>query len=123
MSQQKIKPLQIVLIVSMCLLSVAFFLFKDQIIPKANSQETIDLYKTFVPTKAVVVDFERVTGKRPYNNLVVQYWGADKELYNGKIKQALEYSGTQIGDSVVIYYNPNDPSTHINEAGLKEITQ
>lgn len=123
MSQQKTKPFQIVLIVSMLILSVAFFLFKDQIIPKANSQETIDLYKSFVPTKAVVVDFEKVNAKRPYNNLILHYWDADKGLHNGKIKQALEYSGTQIGDSVVIYYNPNDPTTHIDEAGLKEITQ
>lgn len=119
------KTKQIIILILCIGLSIAFFLFKDNIIGMLpdNNAAYREKFATYEQTEAVILKQERVKGKRGPARLVSTVKFSDKEgnEYTYELDEnALE--GTKPGDKTIIYYNPADPEYDVeSERVYKEV--
>lgn len=117
---KKIGVKQILLIVVMSVFTIAIFLFKDSIIPNINAPYQ-EAYATYVMTEATIVDKEIYRGRKGSNTTwIVEFKDDEGNVYRGKISQT-NVLGKENGESVVIYYNPEDPAVVVSEETYKEV--
>ena len=118
-TQSKLKPLQIVIILIMLVLSAAFFLYKDKIIPNPNAAYE-ELYSTFVPTEGTIVSVENTGGRRGAIIYTIQFYDRNNNLIT-VTERHWQTMPLQTGDKVTMYYNPQDPNDATPESRWKEI--
>jgi hypothetical protein len=115
------KPVHIVIIVCIFILSGLFFVFKDKIIPDINAPYKTE-FATFIKTDAVIVSQSsngRV-GRGAATLWTIQFKDQNKETKTVEIKQT-NILGKSNGESVTIYYNPSNPNKVVSEEEYLEI--
>lgn len=117
---QKFGAKHAVLIVVMVALCVVIFLFKDSILPNQNAAYK-DQYSKFVKTEAVIVDQEIYRGKKGSNTTwIVEFKDSEGTVHTGRVGQTTTFN-KENGESIIIYYDPQDPTTVVSEETYKEV--
>jgi hypothetical protein len=122
-SAKKLKPLHIALIVGAWIVFGLFYLYKDKILPNPNEAYKTE-YATYIKTNAVIVSQK---GNGRTGRKAATLWTLQFRDQNGELKTREEQQwtllGKEKGDSVTIYYNPQNPSQIVSEDRYKEITK
>ena len=118
---EKLGKGKIVLIAFMIVLSIGFFVFKDDL-RKLNpsNQVSQNIVSSYVKTTATIINMEVKKGKKGASNNIyhIQFRDKDNKLQNAN----LQYNSiTTLKDSMVIYYDPQQPTKVISEKDYKEI--
>lgn len=125
METKKIKPVQIVVLILGALLTISVFLFQGEIKEAIGFTDINapyrEQYKTYESAKAEVVSANVSKGKRgSRTTLKVQFRDKNDNLITGEIDQN-GLSQSAIGDSITIFYNPEQSQSVVSEASYKEI--
>ena len=119
---QKFGAKHAVLIVLMIALSVAIYMFKDKIIPNQN-EAYVEQYSTFVKTEAVIVDQEIRKGKKGSSTTwIVEFKDGEGTVHTGRIGQTTTFN-KENGESITVYYDPQDPTTVVSEETYKQVVK
>lgn len=118
---EKLSKGKIVLIALMFVLSIGFFVFKDQI-AKLNpaNQTSQNIISSYVKTTAIIISMEVQKGRRHASNNIyhIQFRDQKGNLQN----TSLQYNSIiTLKDSMVIYYDPQAPTKVISEKNYNEI--
>jgi len=118
---QKLGKGKIILIALMVVLSIGFFVFKDDI-RKLNpsNQASQDLVSSYMKTTATIINMEVKKGKKGSSNNIyhIQFRDANGTLQNA----SLQYNSiVTLKDSMVIYYDPQAPQKVLSEKDYDEI--
>jgi hypothetical protein len=122
MSTQKkqIKPIYAILLIGFfSALSVALFMYKDKIIPSQNAAHE-ELYSTFLKAEGTIVGSENTGGRRSRITYTIQFRDQDENLITVS-EDHWQTMPLNIGDKVIMYYNPKDPTKATPESRWKEI--
>ena len=115
----KIKPFHIVLIVLMSALTIALYLFKDEIIPNQNAS-SVELYRTFQQAEGTIVSSEQTGGRSSATVYTIQFRDQDDNLVT-VTERNWQTMPLKQGEKVIMYYNPEKPSQAVPEKRWKEI--
>ena len=114
------KPIYgIILFIFFSVLSVAFFLNKDKIIPNQNAAYE-ELYSTFLQSEGTIIDFESTGGRRSRIIYTIQFRDQEDNLIT-VTKDHWQTMPLSKGDKVIMYYNPQNPREATPEKRWKEI--
>lgn len=123
--RRKLNPAQAVIIVLCFAASIAFLIFKDDIIamiPDNNAGYREQMAK-YEKAEATILEQEYVRGRRGPARLVstVKFTDNEGNEYTYRLDDnALQ--GTEPGETVIIYYNPENPDYRVeSERVYKEI--
>ena len=118
---EKISKWKIALIALMVVLSIALFVFKDQIkYLNPSNQVSREILSSHVKTTAKILSLTVKRGKKNAANNIyhIEYKDQKGNVY----KANLWYNSIiTLKDSVVIYYDPQDPTNITSERSYKEI--
>ena len=118
------KPIYgVILFVFFSILSILFFIYKDKIIDNTFGDINADARKqleTYVEAPAVVVSRESEGGRRSRTVFTIQFRDEDNVLHTSRLYENALYS-TQKGDTIKIYYDPENPMLIESEIVYKEI--
>ena len=118
--QTKFKPFHGVLIVAMVALTIGIYAYKDKIMPDLNVPYREEM-SAHVKTQAEVITREADRGRRGSNIVVtVQFRDTDSVLHTARITDNRLQSVSQ-GETITIYYNPENPKEARSEASYREI--
>ena len=117
--KQQLRPIQIILFVIMSIVSIVLFMYKDKIIPNPNAAYE-ELYSTFLQAEGTIVSFENTGGRNSRITYTIQFRDQENSLITVK-EDHWQTMPLNIGDKVLMYYNPDDPNDATPESRWKEI--
>ena len=113
------KAIGVFLFVFFAALSIVFFMFKDKIIPNQNTAYE-ELYSTFLQAEGSIINSESTGGRRSRITYTIQFRDQDSNLITVK-EDHWQTMPLDIGDKVLMYYNPQNPQEATPESRWKEI--
>lgn len=109
----KFKPIHVVLILGMLMLTAGLYIFKDSFLPNLNApyQEKLS---TYIETTATVISLENIAGRRGSRlGVNVQFRDQNDILTMARIDDnSLQFVSR--GDNIKIFYNPENPKQAIH---------
>lgn len=118
---EKMSKGKLVFIILMVLLSIAFFLFKDEFKRfNPSNQVSQQIIRPYIKTNACILRMEVKKGRRGSSNNIyyIQFKDENGEVYNTK----LTYNSIiTLKDSITIYYDPKSPQNVISKREYDEI--
>lgn len=109
----KLKPLHIVVIIAMLALTVVIFLFKDKITPDLNAPYR-ESFANYEKAEAVILDQRYNRGPRNRSRLIstIQFRDCNGDVHTYDLNDNT-LDGKMKGDTVVIYYDPEEPQFEV----------
>lgn len=116
------KTAKIVFIVLIVLAALGFMYVKVYGPETFTHSEEKEKYKNYVKTQAAIVAKEsngRV-GKGESITFTIQFKDASNQLQTSGLRDN-SFAGKAVGDSITVYYDPNDPAVVIDENSYDEV--